>query len=224
MADKTKILIVKFINEIHLNEIPLFRGAIIHAMDDANVLFHNHEDDEHLRYAYPLVQYKRIGGNAAIICLGEGTEAIGQFFASCQFDVCLGQRETTLMVDTIDADQHVIQTSGDMFSYRISRWLPFNSENHKAFCQMDNLTEKLDLLERLLTGNILSMGKGLGVHFEQQVVCHITDIGEPQGIFYKGVKMVGFNAEFKTNVSLPYYIGLGKGVSLGMGTLKRTRK
>jgi hypothetical protein len=32
---------------------------------------------------------------------------------------------------------------------------------------------------------------------------------------------MSFDAEFKTNVSLPDYIGLGKGVSLGMGTVVR---
>lgn len=80
------------------------------------------------------------------------------------------------------------------------------------------------MLENLLTANILSMAKGLGVHFERQVECKITAMEEPRLTTYKGVKMMAFDAEFKSNVSLPDYVGLGKGVSLGMGTVVRKRK
>lgn len=33
--------------------------------------------------------------------------------------------------------------------------------------------------------------------------------------------MMGFDIRFKSNVSLPDYIGLGKGVSIGFGMIKR---
>ena len=62
-----KSLIVKFENELSQKAIPMFRGAVIAAdnnLDD--ILFHSHDDDE-LRYAYPLIQYKTINGRAAII-------------------------------------------------------------------------------------------------------------------------------------------------------------
>ena len=42
-----------------------------------NLLFHNHEPDERLRYRYPLIQYKRIHRKAAIICVGVGVSAFG---------------------------------------------------------------------------------------------------------------------------------------------------
>ena len=49
-------LIVYFSNEISQWEISLFRGAVIHAMENANVLFHNHLDEDSFRYRYPLIQ------------------------------------------------------------------------------------------------------------------------------------------------------------------------
>ncbi|MFW5721489.1 MAG: CRISPR-associated endonuclease Cas6 [Bacteroidota bacterium] len=42
-------------------------------------------------------------------------------------------------------------------------------------------------------------------------------------ITYKDVKHQTFDVSFKTNIFLPEYIGLGKGVSIGFGTVK-TRK
>ena len=205
-------------------EIPLFRGAVIGAMEHSDVLFHNHEEGDRLRYAYPLVQYKRIHQKAAIVCIGEGTEAIGQFFASCNFDVMLGNRKMKLEVESVNASQSLVQIWNDLFVYRIRRWLPLNQENYDLFLKEDSLATRCAMLERVLTGNILSFAKGIDIHFEQQVTAKITHLDEPRAQYYKGVKLMGFDAEFKTNVSLPDYIGLGKGVSLGMGTVVRKRE
>lgn len=222
--DRVKMLIVRFDNEIRKEEIPLFRGAIINAIENADVLFHNHEEGEHLRYSYPLIQYKRINQKAAIVCLGEGTDAIGQFFSSCNFDVALGERQVTLEVESVNAYQHLIKIWDSEFKYHIRRWLPLNHDNYETYCQEESLAERCALLEHLLTANILSFAKGVGIHFDNQVVAKITQLGEPRTQYYKGVKLMSFDAEFKTNVSLPDYIGLGKGVSLGMGTVVRKYK
>ena len=68
MQNDIHILVIRFKNEISLLEIPFFRGAILHALHgEANVLFHNHVDESSFRYSYPLIQYKRIQGKAAIV-------------------------------------------------------------------------------------------------------------------------------------------------------------
>ncbi len=215
-----KELKIVFNQEITLNEIPLFRGAVINSLDKKDVLFHNHDGDG-LRYSYPLIQYKRIGGRAAIVCVGDGTEAIGEFFASGNFDVSIGEREVSLKVDSVDARRVPVQVWDSLSAYRIRKWLPLNKENYDRFVGMDGLAEKYALLEQLMTGNILSFAKGIGIHFDERVECRITEVSAPLPIYYKGVKFMGFDAVFKTNVSLPDYIGLGKGVSMGMGMVKR---
>ena len=94
--EKTKILVVKFANMIRDEEVPLFRGAVVNTMENPNVLFHNHNSDGTLRFDYPLIQYKCLGGVAAIVCVNKGTEVIGQFFASCNFNVQIGNRQLYL--------------------------------------------------------------------------------------------------------------------------------
>ena len=71
---------------------------------------------------------------------------------------------------------------------------------------------------------MLSMGKGLGIHFDSEISCKITDIENTTLLRYKNVKMMAFDVEFKTNVSLPDYIGLGKGASTGFGMVARKRE
>lgn len=221
--NKTKILTIRFENEIRREEIACFRGAVINAMESANVLFHNHTDDDGLRYAYPLIQYKRINQKAAIVCLGEGTEAIGEFFAGGNFEVLLGNRDVNLVIGNIDASQCEVRCSDELIGFHLRRWLPFNKQNYENFRQLDGIAEKCIFLEKLLIGNILSFGKGLGICFDDEVVCKIKQLSEPLTIVHKGIRLMGFDVDFVTNVTLPDYIGLGKGVSVGKGTIKKMR-
>ena len=56
---KIPILVVRFKNELNFKEIPLFRGAVIDKTSKSNnLLFHNHQGNDVLRYRYPFIQYK----------------------------------------------------------------------------------------------------------------------------------------------------------------------
>ena len=105
---KIKILYVRFANELQTNEIELFRGAILAKLQDASVLFHNHIKDN-FRYSYPLIQYKRIAKKAAIVCIEEGTEAIGQLFSTGDFQFQLGERPVQMEITSIKAQQTLVQ-------------------------------------------------------------------------------------------------------------------
>ena len=83
-SDYTDILYIQFANEISQKEIPMFRGAVLHSMESCPVLFHNHLGDK-FRYAYPLIQYKRIKGKAAIVFVGKGVESFQEFMISGRF-------------------------------------------------------------------------------------------------------------------------------------------
>ncbi|MDR1738786.1 MAG: hypothetical protein LBR66_08245, partial [Candidatus Symbiothrix sp.] len=179
--NRISILTVRFNNEIMQHEIPKFRGAVVAMLQSNNVLFHNHTDDG-FRYAYPLIQYKRINGRAAIVCVGEGTEAIGEFFASplnppqgglpC---LQIGNREFSLELDSVKAEQMLVQVwesstlnpadAGLPFCYQLRKWLPLNQENHHRFSEIEDLKSRCEFLEKILVGNILSFAKGLGIHF-----------------------------------------------------------
>lgn len=224
MQNNLNVLVIQFTNSIYNDEIPFFRGAIINAVQErGSDLFHNHKE-EGLIYRYPLIQYKRLRQKAAIVCIGEGTEDIGHFFSSCDFNVTIGNRPIELEVESIKAHKTLVQIWDSPFCYTIRKWLPFNKENYEQYLQLESLADKYAFLERLLIGNILSFAKGVGIHFEKQVECKITESSEPLSIVHKGVKLMGFDVAFKTNVSLPDYIGLGKGVSVGKGMVKRMEK
>jgi hypothetical protein len=222
--DKTRVLVARYENTLKQNEIPLFRGAVINAMEGtANVLYHNHSGDS-LVYHYPMIQYKRIAKCAAIVAVESGADALGQFLSSGVSHLHIGEREEDFKIADINANNYLIQVWDGEFDYRLNKWLPFNSENFAEYKAMDSLTDKVALMEKILTGNILSFAKGLGITLTSNVSCRISSIAGQRLSIYKGVKMMSFDIVFKTNVSLPNYIGLGKGVSLGFGTIYRNHK
>lgn len=209
--------LIRFKNDLKFSEIPFFRGAIIHLTSGHNTLYHNHEGDG-FRYSYPLIQYKVIGGKAAILCIGEGTEAIEDFFSGNK-DVAIGNRNVTLETDQLYANQTIVQVWNDMFTYKVKNWMPLNQENYIQYNKYDSLADKYRMLEKLLIGNILSFAKGVGITIEKEIKLSIVSPPELKVMTYKGVKMTVCNADFSTNVSLPAYIGLGKGASHGFGTV-----
>lgn len=220
---KIHTLLILFENELSQREIPAFRGAVAASVPRDLVLFHNHEGDT-LRYRYPLIQYKRIGGKAALLCIGDGTEAISAFFQQQPLRLRIGQREEQFTVAKIQADQWLLQTWQSEFEYTLRKWLPFNQENYAAYQSAAGLAEQVQLLEKILTGNMLSLCTGLDVHIETNITCHITSILDQHIYSYKGVKMQGFDIAFRTNLLLADYIGLGKGVSHSFGIVHRNKE
>ena len=218
----TNTLIIKFKNDLAYRETALFRGAIIGAVGDGCPgLFHNHVD-EGFRYSYPLIQYKRIGGKAAIVCIGDGCDEIGAFFGSGGFRLRLGEdREETFEIAGITPHRTLIQAWDEGFSYYLRDWLPLNSDNYKQYQQMEGVAERAQMLERMLVGNILSACKGMGIRIVRPIEAKLLQIDTPRKVYYKGVPWMSFGGEVRCNVSLPDYIGLGKGASLGHGTIVR---
>ena len=218
-----KTLVIRFTNEIAPAEIKLFRGAVINALDGNNILFHNHIDDNKFRYSYPLIQYKRINKKAAIVCVEQGTEAIGDFFASNNFSFKLGERDVNLEIESVSPQKTVVQIWDTTFKYHIRKWLPLNSINYDKYRETERVVDKVLLLEHILIANLLSFTKGVGIHLEKEVICKILELSDPIEISIKGVKMMSFDAVFESNLSIPDYVGIGKNASINFGTVTKIR-
>lgn len=220
MSEKeVELAIVEFDLPLAEREIPLFRGAMLHAAQGDSILFHDHVG-EGFRYRYPLIQYKVMGGRAAVVCLDSGVEAMGQFLSDGKPRmVRIGQRMESMQVRQVYHDTARIGIMEEEQTYVVRRYLPLNQENYEQYRRMDSLVERYALIERCLVGNILSLAKGLGVFLEQKVKVTLKEVEKGHIYRYKKVNMMGFDLQFKTNVLLPEHIGLGKGVSLGFGEI-----
>ena len=219
MEKEVRIVIATFKNRITEEEIPYFRGCMIKESCN-NPLFHNHKE-ENYNYTYPLIQYKSYGNNTLIVGIDKGGEAIENLLKDKVSIPCtLGKRCTQLELIGVRSQKVVIGEQLHPLTYTIQGWLPLNSENYRIYLKTESLVERIQMLERILTGNILSFAKGVGVYFDSPVQCAILQIDEERPFIYKDIALKSFNVQFKTNMKLPDYIGLGKSISIGRGTIK----
>lgn len=220
MAKYIRTLTVYTNLEIQQKEVPLFRGAVLNVLGDkANLLFHNHVGDDQFRYSYPLIQYKRLGGKAAIVCIGDGIEPVGQILSDIPNKLIIGTHDKECNIEHIDTKEYPVSINKEFSFYHLRHWLPLNSSNYAQFVSAENFVEKIQILERVLIGNILSFLKGVGIYLEDQIELNITNIINQRPTFYKKVRLMTFDIEFKTNITLPPYVGIGKNASIGYGIL-----
>lgn len=211
---------LQFDNRISEKEISYLRGLAIAATRGQSVLFHNHFDED-LRYSYPLVQYKRIDGRAAVVFLGDACEQIPLFLDGLREESNLGMRPTHLQIEGVRRYFGSMITGDGRHHYSFTDWLPLNGQNYSRFESIEAVSEKIEMLEGLCVGNILSMAKGLDVYLQDRISVKITDLSRPKSVRYKGTMMMSFDGAFVTNIDLPSDIGLGKGVSIGHGTITK---
>ena len=224
MAKYIRTLTIYYDTDISYKEIPLFRGAVLKSLGDkANVLYHNHTGEDTFRYSYPLIQYKRLNGKAAITCVEEGADVIGQFMSEAPGTIMVGQKELKCEVARVLPAKILVQTWSRPFNYHLNRWLPLNAKNYLLYKSTEDENERKVMLENILKGNLLSMLKGLGIHLEDELLVRITQLSEPYILYNKGIGMMAFNADFISNLSIPNNLGIGKNASIGCGILHQKK-
>lgn len=218
---KTNTLILQFANELSASDIPKFRGAVIASLKQKNILYHNH-DVNGLAYRYPRVQYKRINKKAAIVCVKEGVNAIQELFSSGNFTYRIGKREMEMKIESVNTYENDIDFCDVPQSYHLHNWIPLNTENYKEYQAIERFADKIIFLEKKLKANHLAFFSSIGYHVDQEIKLSIANVTPPILVSYKGVKFMAFDIDFKVNLNLPSYIGIGKSASVGFGTLMNT--
>jgi Cas6b C-terminal domain/Cas6b N-terminal domain len=221
---KIRFLNVQFDAEVRGYEIPAFRAAVIEKAGRDNIAFHNHLTDHEFAYGYPVIQYKKVGGNPAIICVDYGVDEIHHFFQNQNWDIRIGERVVPLVIKSLQMNQFNVQIWEKRFEYEIRNWLALNQENHLKYGALTTDEERHELLRRVLVGNHIALAKGIKWDVDKPIELHISDITHQKQTTFKGTKLLAFDLRFSSNVFLPDYIGLGKGVSHGFGTVRHLKK
>jgi hypothetical protein len=79
-------------------------------------------------------------------------------------------------------------------------------------------------LENILKANIISFAKGVKWDIDKTISLRVDELIRTKIVPYKQQKLIAFDLKFRSNVFLPDHIGLGKGVSLGFGTVSQIKK
>lgn len=219
-----RTLLVTFDNLLNRWETSAFRGAIIEKVGRENLLFNHHIDNNTLLYRYPLIQYKSIRRKPAILCLGDGVDEIHKLFNKSSWEIDLRGKKTDLIIDNLNLNNFRLNIWDKSFDYRLYNWFALNEKNYQRYNSLTSDMDRLEMLERILIGNILAFAKGMDWHVEQEIRVRIHEIRNTKQLKYKNTHLMAFDVNFSSNVFLPNFIGLGKGASHGYGVVKMTYK
>jgi hypothetical protein len=182
-------------------------------------LLHQHIDVDKLLYTYPRIQYKIIGGTAIVLGIEEGAEVLKEIYD--QYDeLTLGESVYTIVERGLTIKEEEFGISPGLLSYEfITPWLALSQQNYQRYLE-SGMKERRELLQRTLIGNILSASKGLEYVVLDEIKVGIGRLRQRK-CELKGTTFIGFLGRFMVNFQILDYMGLGKSVSRGFGTIKR---
>jgi len=184
-------------------------------------LLHQHIDVDKLLYRYPRIQYKILEGVAIVLGIEEGAEVLKEVYD--KYDtIKLGESEYTIVERGIALKEEAFGIATQILSYEfITPWIALSQNNYQKYLESKR-EQRIELLRRTLIGNILSASKGLDYVVLDDIRL-VTGRLRRQKCVVKGTPFIGFLGGFMVNFTIPDYMGLGKSVSRGFGTVRRAK-
>ncbi len=216
-------------DELKPYEVNALRGAVADAVSNAigrdnkeGLLYHNHVPEKKYNQGYPLIQYKRIKNQPSIIFLEDAVDVAHHFFANAPTNLTIHTHLISTKIAELVLKQPILQVWENMFTYSILDYGAIREKNKETFDACESLKDKIIFLEKMLVSHIVAFALNLGwaINQEKRVEVNILDILKHKTIPFKDIDWDAFDLTFKTNVSLPNFIGLGNHVSVGWGVVK----
>ncbi len=193
------------------------RGYFGNLFQEHSPLLHNHLETGENVYRYPLVQYKVLDGVPILVGLKEGADLLIQLFLKIK-ELQIEQRTYPVFQKNIESKIVNIGLTDDLIAYRFQTlWMALSQQNYREYLAEDDV-QKAKHLKSILTGNLLSFFKAMDYRADETVMVNLKIIAERETRF-KNNAMLAFEAAFVTNALLPGFIGLGKSVARGFGSI-----
>jgi hypothetical protein len=199
---------------------PKMRGCIASKYPD-EVMLHNHLSDNKYVYNYPKVQYKVIDSVPLIIGIDEGVPVLLNVIMNLD-DLQIENKNIDIMEKKIEISNEDFGDTEKPLLYRfVSPWMGLNQKNHRLYLEEDAKGRKI-LLQKNIVNNIISLSKSLGYTVRNNLQAVFNE--ESLEVNFKDKKILCFRGVFAVNFQIPDYIGIGKSVSRGFGTVKKIRQ
>ena len=171
------------------------------------------------KFSYPRVQVKILNEQIYIIGIKEGVEPVLSIpdkikeldFGNITFAINDFKEETL---------KQQFALSGTVVRYSfLTSWAALNYVTGKKYRSI-SFKRKSSYLNKLLGINLMFLAKEMGVSIDKGIYTKL----EIPNLHPKSIddnKWKSFKGDFKTNIILPNYIGLGNGITRGYGTISR---
>lgn len=193
------------------------RGYFSEQFGRESDLWHNHTEDGKPIYRYPLIQYKVVEGVPRVIGLEKGAQLLIDHFLEVN-EIRINELVIPVHSKQVNSQSLDIGVQPQLYTYQLATpWFALNQEKYQEYKQASK-DERTRILNGNLISNMFSLMKEVGYREEERIMTQVMDL-KPVSSKFKGRTMTMFKGRFVTNVLLPSYIGLGKSVSRGYGTI-----
>lgn len=179
---------------------------------------HRDEADTFI-HRYPVVQFKIIDDVPTVTGINEGAEFLKEICDESR-EIRPGAETCPIVGRGIAIKDEEFGISDTIRSYEfLTPWLAFSQENFRKFYKLKGKEERDGFVRKILIQNIGSLSKSLGYEVPAPITCTTNLHFQKDRI--GDVSDMTFTGKFQANFLIPDYLGIGKSVSHGFGTVQQ---
>lgn len=170
-------------------------------------------------HRYPVLQCKQVKGDLIVTGISQGATCLCQL-ARNQGE--LGAGESSCRITARDPAIRVepFGVVDGMTTYQfLTPWRALNQQNAKFFYDLKGKPARDAFMRNLLAAQLHTLGKSLDCAITLPVKCEAKVRFRRERIDRENVMV--FLGKFRTNLSIPDFLGIGQSISKGYGTIQR---
>ncbi len=204
-----------------VSDIPRLRGYLAKRFPEYTQI-HNHTSNGGFRYVYPDIQFKYIDGNPTLVGFGSGFRLMQEIFIKVGY-LEIGHRKIEISEKAFQTKSQPLGMAEHFVSYRfVTPWMALNQKNYQEY-QTLNPYEREMKLNRILWGNLKSVAHAFDYWIPEPEAVKVNGHFHAKESRFKGNTMLTFSGSFITNFHIPEWLGLGKQVARGYGTVEKIK-
>jgi hypothetical protein len=170
-------------------------------------------------HRYPVLQCKRVKGDLIVTGISQGAGCLCKLTRD---ETELGAGEISCRITARDpairAEPFGVTDAMSTYKF-LTPWLALNQQNANKFYDLNGKFPRDAFMQKLLTAQLNTLAKSLDYEITVPITCKAKVRFERERIDRENVMV--FLGKFRTNLTIPDFLGIGQSVSQGYGTIKR---
>ena len=193
------------------------RSYLSSRLDEYTVL---HKDSSSgFIHRYPAVQCRQIKNTLMAVGISQGADLLRQI-SDEQGEISTGEASCTITArDTFIRNEEFGITGTNVTYEFLTPWLALNQQNQKKFYDLKGKPERDAFMIEIIVRNLGTLAKSLDYAVPAPINCEAKVRFRRDRIDRHNVMV--FLGKFRTNLTIPDYLGIGQSVFLGFGAIKR---
>jgi hypothetical protein len=170
-------------------------------------------------HRYPVIQVKQVKDTLILTGISQGADCV---YLLVKDLAVLGSGENVCRIiardPVIRSEPFGISDTIVMYEF-LTPWLALNQQHAKKFYDLSGKPKRDAFIQKLLTAQLNTLAKSLDYRITVPLLCGTKVRFRRDRINHENIMV--FLGKFRTNLLIPDYLGIGRSVSQGYGTIKR---